>query len=379
MKVVVAIDSFKGSVSSLEAGKAVSEGINRVKSDTEVIVYPIADGGEGTVSALVTGMNGEIKTVTASDPLGRKIACEYGIVKGKAIIEIAASAGITLLKNEELNPLLTTTFGVGEIIKDAIKNGCRDFIVGIGGSATNDGGIGMLQALGFNILDKDGNQVELGARGLEKVAYIKSENAIPELKECNFRIACDVENPLFGEKGASRVFARQKGADEQMIEKMDKWMENYAGVVKAYNPLSDPDFHGAGAAGGLGFAFMSFLFGKLERGIDIVLDAIEIEREIKTADIVITGEGRLDRQTVMGKAPVGISKIAKKYNKPVIAFSGCVTRDAAECNKYGIDAFFPVLRSVCTLDEALSYENAYNNIADTVEQVFRAINIKIEG
>ena len=373
MKVVVAIDSFKGSLSSAQAGEAACEGIKRVYKDAEVKIFPVADGGEGTVSALVSGMGGKIRTVTASDPLNRKIKCEYGIVNNTAIIEIAASAGITLLKKEELNPLCATTYGVGEIIKDAVKNGCRDFIIGLGGSATNDGGIGMLQALGFEILDKNGNQVEFGARGLEKIIRIKEDNVIPELSECHFKIACDVKNPLYGENGASKVFAHQKGADSLLIEQMDIWMQNYAKAVKEYKKASNADAHGAGAAGGLGFAFMSFLSGKLEKGIDIVLELVDIEKDVKDADIVVTGEGRLDGQSVMGKAPVGIAKIAKKYGKPVIAFAGCIGKEAHLCNNYGIDSFFSILRNVCTLDEAMNEDNAYNNLADTAEQVFRIV------
>lgn len=375
MKIAIAIDSFKGSLSSAEAGKAVCEGIKRVYKDADIKIFPVADGGEGTVSALVSGTGGQKKIVTVGDPLNRKIKCEYGIVNNTAIIEIAASAGITLLKKEELNPLYTTTFGVGEIIKDAIKNGCRDFIIGLGGSATNDGGIGMLQALGFEILDNDGNQVEFGARGLEKVSVISDNKIVPELRECNFTIVCDVENPLYGENGASKVFASQKGADDQMIEQMDIWMQNYAKAVKKYNKGANPNAHGSGAAGGLGFAFMSFLSGKLEKGIDMVLDLVGIEDDIKDADFVVTGEGRLDRQSVMGKTPVGIAKIAKKYGKPVIAFAGCIGKEAYLCNDYGIDAFFPILRNVCTLDEAMKKENAYNNLSDTAEQVFRLLRV----
>ncbi len=321
-------------------------------------------------------MNGIKKKVLASDPLNRKIFCEYGIIKNTAIIEIAAAAGITPLSKDELNPKETTTFGIGEIIRDAIESGCRDFVIGIGGSATNDGGVGMLQALGFEILDSRGNQVETGAKGLADIVSINDAKIIPELRKCKFTIACDVDNPLYGENGCSRIFAPQKGADSQMVDEMDNWMRNYAEAVKKYNKSAEADFPGAGAAGGLGFAFMSFLSGKLERGIDIVLKMTEFEKYIKDADIVITGEGRLDGQSVMGKVPVGVSKIAKKYNKPVLAFAGSVTKEASVCNEHGIDAFFPVLRNVCTLEEAMAEKNAYNNIADTAEQVFRLIDIK---
>ncbi len=377
MKVTIAIDSFKGSLSSMQAGQAVMEGIKRVYSDAEVIVRPIADGGEGTVEALSQGMGGEIQKIKACDPLGRRIECEYGIISETktAIIEMSAAAGITLITAEERNPLNTTTYGVGEIIADAIKKGCRNFIIGIGGSATNDGGIGMLQALGFGMLDKDGNDIPLGGRGLKELAKITDDGTLPELYECTFNIACDVTNPLCGKNGCSAVYGPQKGADEIMIEQMDNWLSNYAMLTKELKPHSDINAPGAGAAGGIGFAFMSFLNANLKKGIDLILRETCLEQYVKDADIVVTGEGRLDSQTAMGKAPSGIAAIAKKYGRPVIAFSGCVTPEATKCNECGIDAFFPVVRTVCTLDEAMNSENAYKNAADTAEQVFRVFSV----
>ncbi|MBR5314884.1 MAG: glycerate kinase [Clostridia bacterium] len=376
MNIVIAIDSFKGSLSSVMAGNAVAEGIKRIDKDAETNVVSIADGGEGTVESLVLGRNGKKRKITVTDPLGRKIECEYGIIDNNtAAIEMSAAAGITLLEKSELNPLYTTTYGVGEIIRDAIEQGCRDFVIGIGGSATNDGGIGMLQALGFGILDRDGRQVRYGALGLKDVETITAENAMPFLSECNFNIACDVKNPLCFENGCSAVFARQKGADDRMIADMDGWLYRYSGIVKKTFPKADIDKEGAGAAGGLGYAFMSFLNGKLGSGIDLVLSKVGVEEKIENADLVITGEGRLDGQTVMGKAPIGIARIAKKYGKTVIAFSGCTTRDARVCNEHGIDAFFPILRGICTLDEAMNTENAFCNLADTAEQVYRLYNI----
>ena len=302
-----------------------------------------------------------------------------------AIIEMAGAAGITLVPPELLNPINTTTYGVGEVIKDAISKGCRNFIIGIGGSATNDGGIGVLQALGGELLDKSGKQVPFGAEGVEKLASISCKNLLPELKECSFRIACDVDNPLYGEKGCSYIFGPQKGATPEMVELMDGWMENYAKITEEYFADSktqlgkfnyDPNYPGCGAAGGLGFAFRTFLHGKLEPGISIVLEEIGIENQIKNADIVITGEGRLDGQTVMGKAPIGIARLAKKYGKLVLAFSGSVTEDAASCNEAGIDAFFPILRQVTTLEEAMDPQTAQKNMESAVEQVFRVIRLK---
>lgn len=375
MKIVVAIDSFKGSLTSLQAGNAAAEGIARVYPDMQAEIFPIADGGEGTVIALTTALGGQLQTVQALDPLGRTIFCEYGIVGETAVIEMSCAAGITLLTAEERNPLNTTTYGVGQVIADAISNGCRDFIVGIGGSATNDGGIGMLQALGFGILDQNGQQVPMGGAGLEKIASITAENALRSLKDCSFRIACDVTNPLCGETGCSAIYGPQKGATPEIVAKMDSWLGSYADKVKAVFPNSDKNTPGAGAAGGIGFAFFSFLGGKPYSGIDLILGELRIEDKIKDADLVITGEGRLDAQTVMGKAPIGIARIAKKYHKPVIAFSGCVTPQTGVCNDHGIDAFFPIIKGACTLAEAMDVKNAYPNMADTAEQAFRLLKM----
>ena len=378
MKIVVAIDSFKGSLTSLQAGNAAAEGIARVYPQADMEVYPIADGGEGTVIALTMALGGQLQTVEALDPLGRPVQCEYGIVGSTAVIEMSCAAGITLLTAEERNPMRTTTYGVGQVIADAIHKGCRDFIVGIGGSATNDGGIGMLQALGFGILDKTGAQVPFGGAGLEKIASITTENALPELAECTFRIACDVTNPLCGENGCSAIYGPQKGATPEIIEKMDGWLSCYADTVKTVFPNSDKNMPGAGAAGGIGFAFFSFLKGKPFSGIDLILGELRIEDTIRTADLVITGEGRLDAQTVMGKAPIGIARIAKKYSKPVIAFSGCVTPQTGVCNEHGIDAFFPIVSGACTIDEAMAVENAYPNMQRTAEQAFRLLKMARE-
>ncbi len=376
MKIVIAIDSFKGSLSSRMSGLAAADGIKKVFPEAEIVVRPVADGGEGTVDALIEGLGGERQTVSVTNPVGEKIDAEYGIIDNNtAIIEMSAAAGITLVSGSEKNPLNTTTFGVGELILDAIGKGCRNFIIGIGGSATNDGGVGMLQALGFEFLDNSGNQISFGAKGLRDLSNISCEKALPELKECTFNIACDVTNPLCGDNGCSGVYGPQKGADEKMIKDMDEWLSEYAKLTKTVNENADKDFPGAGAAGGMGFAFLSYLNGKLMNGINLILSETKLEDYIKNADIVITGEGRLDSQTIMGKAPVGVAKIAKKYNIPVIAFSGCVTEDATACNNHGIDAFFPVLRTVCTLEEALNVDNAYKNMSNTAEQVFRLIDI----
>ena len=373
MKIVIAIDSFKGSLSSMQAGEAARDGIKKVYPDADVTVRPIADGGEGTVDALIVGMGGERMRVEVTGPLGTPVIAEYGIFGTTAVMEMSAAAGITLVPAELRNPMNTTTYGVGEMIIDAVRKGCRNFIIGIGGSATNDGGIGMLQSLGFGILDDNGESVPMGGRGLQKIARITKDGALSELSECTFNIACDVTNPLCGELGCSAIYGPQKGADAEMVRTMDKWLERYAALAKEVLPDSDKDLPGAGAAGGIGFAFSAFLGGVLKNGIGLILSETALEDYVRGADFVITGEGRLDSQTVMGKAPSGVAGIAKKYAIPVLAFSGCVTREANVCNEHGIDAFFPIVRGASTLEEAMDTENAYRNLTDTAEQVFRLI------
>lgn len=382
MKAVIAIDSLKGSLTSLEAGEAIKKGIMKVYKEAEVVIRPVADGGEGTAVALTLGMNGKLEKVKVTGPLGKEVEAEYGILEPSethkvktAIIEMSVAAGITLVDEKERNPLKMTTYGVGEMIKDAIAKGCRHFIVGIGGSATNDGGIGMLQALGFGILDKNGKQVSFGAQGLSEIETISDEFVLPELKDCTFRIACDVTNTLCGEQGASAIYGPQKGATPTMIMQMDKWLAYYAALSREKYPHANMNQAGTGAAGGLGFAFLTYTNAVLESGIKIVLEETELEKYVKDADIVVTGEGRFDGQTVMGKAPVGVAAIAKKYGKKVIAFAGCVTEDAIACNEHGIDAFFPILREVVSLSEAMDTKNATKNMTATVEQAFRLIRL----
>lgn len=375
MKVVIAVDSFKGSLSSIEAGNAVSNGILRV-CDAEIALFPLADGGEGTVEALVTGMNGVYQDVRVTGPLGESISCRYGVLEERrtAIIEMSGAAGLTLVPDHLRNPMKTTTFGVGEVIRDAIGKGCRNFIIGIGGSATNDGGVGMLQALGFDFLNAEGEPIAYGAAGLKNLRRISGEHVMKELAECAFQVACDVNNPLCGSRGASFVYGPQKGADPQMATELDEILRNYAEIVKDTLKKDFMEVPGTGAAGGLGFAFLAFLNAKLEPGIEIILKEIGLEKEIQDADYVITGEGRLDFQTAMGKAPVGVARLAKKYGKKVIAFAGAVTEEARECNVRGIDAYFSITNRVMTLQEAMNPENAAKNMAAVVEQVFRLIN-----
>lgn len=376
MKIVVATDSFKGSLTSMEAGAIIKNAIYKVMPDAEICVRPLADGGEGTVQALTFGMGGKLENITVTGPLGKPVECVYGILPNNqtAMIEMSGAAGITLVPKQDRNPLNTTTYGVGEIIKDAISKNCRHFIIGIGGSATNDGGTGMLQALGFRMLDKDGKQVSPGAKGLKDIQTISDESVLPELKECTFKIACDVTNPLCGAQGCSAVFGPQKGATPDMIAQMDQWVAHYAQLTVQKYPHANANQPGAGAAGGLGFAFLSYTNAVLASGMQIVLEDTKLENDIVSSDLVVTGEGRLDEQTILGKAPIGVAKAAKKYGKKVIAFSGSVTEGAIACNLYGIDAFFPILRDVQTLSEAMKPENARKNLSDTAEQVFRLIN-----
>lgn len=374
MKVVIAIDSLKGSMTSMEAGRAIREGILNVLPETEVIVKPLADGGEGTTEALVEGLGGEMVYVDVHGPLEANVKAGYGLIRetGTAIMEMAAAAGIIIVGKDK-RPLDATTYGVGEMIKDAIQKGCRSFIIGIGGSATNDGGIGMLTALGYEFLDKDGNAVGIGAGALKDVASIKADKALPELKECSFKIACDVTNPLCGTNGATYIYGPQKGVTEAMRDDLDAAMANYAAVTKACIGTDCADMEGAGAAGGLGFAFLSYLHADLQPGIELVLDAVEMEKTMEGADLVFTGEGRLDYQTAMGKAPVGIAKLAKRHGAKVIALAGAVIEGAEKCNENGIDAFFPILRKIVTLDEAMDPETAKQNMIKTTEQIIRLV------
>lgn len=373
MKITVAVDSLKGSLTSLQAGNAVSDGILSVYPEAEVWVRPLADGGEGTVKALVCGMGGTQERITVTGPLGKTVECSYGVIEKRktAVIEMSGAAGITLIPKKDRNPLYTTTYGVGEVIRDAISKGCRRFIVGIGGSATNDGGIGMLKALGYGFLDAGGAQVSPGAQGLSELKTITDDQVLPELKECEFKIACDVTNPLCGDQGCSAVFGPQKGADLSMIKDMDRWLGHYADLAKEKLGRADSNRPGTGAAGGLGFAFFTFTNAVLESGINIILKETRLEDYIRKSDLVITGEGRLDGQTAMGKAPVGVAKLAERYGKPVIAFAGCTGKDARECNRHGIDAFFPILREPVTLEQAMDSEYARENMTASAEQVMR--------
>ncbi len=375
MKVVVAMDSFKGSMTTQQAGQAVARGIARVCPDAQVTVVPMADGGEGSADVIISANAGIRRRIWVQNPLGEPVEAEYGILPGgkTAVMEMAAAAGITLIPDSQKNPMHTTTYGVGQMIADAIARGCREFVIGIGGSATNDGGTGMLSALGFRFLDAQGNPAAPGAQGLASICSICAEHILPELPHCRFLIACDVQNPLCGPNGCSAVYGPQKGADAAMVSAMDAAMAHFACRTRELYPNAEDTCPGSGAAGGLGYAFRTYLKGKLEPGIELMIRQTGLEEKIQTADWVVTGEGRLDGQSCMGKTPVGIARTAKKYGKPVLAFSGCVTEDARNCNSLGIDAFFPIVKGPCSLEAAMDSEAAQRNLADTADQVFRII------
>ena len=387
LKVVFAIDKMKGCLSSLECGEAAAKGLMRAIPTASYEVRPLADGGEGTVQAVTQGCNGRFEYVKATGPLGKKVDARYGIIDKEedgnsiktAVIEISSVAGLTLISAIKKDPIKTTTYGVGEIINDALKKGCTNFIVGLGGSATNDAGIGMLQALGATFYDEKGKILEgdngyLTGGDLELITRISPEHFNPALRNCKFRIACDVNNPLCGENGASKIFGPQKGLFDSEIEHMDKWMLNFAKIASdALAHKIDPDYPGCGAAGGLGFAFKYFLGGELESGTKIVIEETNLKKYISEADLIVTGEGKLDEQTMLGKAPIGIAHIAKVFNKPVIALVGSVSAGFDGDRLPDVDAYFPVIRRACTLAEATDSATARINISATSEQIFNLL------
>ena len=368
MKIIVAIDSLKGSLTSLEAGAAARRGIESV-SNHQVKVYPLADGGEGTCQAIIAGLGGGLKSVEVTNPLGGKVAAQFGEVLDKklAVIEMANAAGLPLVPENKRNPLNTTTYGVGELIRIAIGDGCRDFVIGIGGSATNDCGLGMLTALGYEF---SGGGIY--GRDLEKITAIDDSNVLPELKECTFRIACDVTNPLTGANGCSAVYGPQKGATPEIVETMDAWIKSFGELSSDFLKLDKESVPGDGAAGGLGFAFRAYLRGELLPGVDLVLDALNIADDLKAADVLITGEGRLDSQTAQGKAPSGVAKLAKKLNPNIITIGlGGSVADISD--DAGLDAAFAILREPMTLADAMQKEIASKNISETTAQIIRLI------
>lgn len=377
MKVVVAMDSFKGCLSSMEAGNAVRDGIHKADPTAEVMVRPLADGGEGTAEMLVSALGGRLETLEVQGPLEDKVTATYGIMEEShmAIIEMASAAGIVLV-GEDRRPLDTTTYGVGELIEDAMKKGCRNFIIGIGGSATNDGGVGMLQALGYEFLDDKGNQVPRGAKGLLKISSIHGTSANKLLKECKFNIGCDVTNPLCGENGATYVFGSQKGVTEEMQPVLDLALSHYSKKTEVFTGNNYSDCEGAGAAGGLGFAFLSYLHGRLQSGTELVLSSINLEDSMNEVDYVVTGEGKLDAQTAMGKGPIGVARMAKSYGATTIALAGSIGEGAENCLSKGLDAYFSIMPQAMTIEDAMKPQVTIENLQKTSEQIFRLICAK---
>ena len=371
-KIIIASDSYKGCLSSFEVARAAEDGIRRVFPDCEVVGIPVADGGEGTTEALVAAMNGHFVTCKVHDPLMNPIRVEYGILGDglTAVIEMASASGLTLVPPVKRNPMLTTTYGTGELIKDALQRGCRHFLIGIGGSATNDAGTGMLQALGFGFFDKEGNELGKGGQILEHIAYIDAKNAIPALHEADFTIACDVNNPFSGENGAAFIYARQKGADDAMIRQLDKGLKQFATVIHASLGKDIDGIPGAGAAGGLGGGFLAFLPATLKRGIQMVLETLDFDNRIQQADLIITGEGKLDRQTGMGKTPAGILEAGKRQHIPVVAIGGAVEETEALLQQ-GFLAVLSIQPGPVSLEQAMDHSFAYQQIKRVVEQIIR--------
>ncbi|SDG26898.1 glycerate kinase [Selenomonas sp. WCT3] len=375
--IVIAIDSFKGSLSSLAAGQAAQEAVLAALPEAVVEVFPLADGGEGTVDTLVEGLQGTIVSTTVTGPLATPVASRYGRVPeaGLAVIEMADAAGLTKVPLAKRNPLHTTTYGLGELILQAMEDGCRDFIIGIGGSATNDCGLGMLTALGWKFYKADGKLAGICGGNLTDVAAIDGSQVDERLKECRFRIACDVTNPLYGEQGCSVVFGPQKGASEEIVKSMDEAIHRFADLVERMLPAQGADVPGAGAAGGLGFAFQTFLGGELIPGTELCLETIGIRRALKTADLLITGEGRMDGQTAMGKGPAGVGQLAHALHAQVktVAVCGCALPDAELVNQHGIDAYFPILHMPMTVEEAMEEKTTRLNLKQTVTQILRLL------
>lgn len=372
MKIVLAIDSFKGSLTSAEAEQAAHEAIQAAYPGCETVQIPIADGGEGMLGVMLAATGGSIQTVTAHDPCMKPIVAEYGLSADgtTAFIEMAAVSGLPLVPEELRNPMKTTTYGTGELIKDALEKGCTRFIVGIGGSATNDAGTGMLQALGFRFLDASGKELGQGGEILEKVLHICSQDGHEMLKNAHFIVACDVQNPFYGPNGAAYVYARQKGADERMIADLDRGMQHFAKVLQRCTGMDIGLTAGSGAAGGMGGGMMALLGAELKSGADLLLDISRFDERIADADLIITGEGRIDKQSLMGKIPGKILQRARAHGIPVIAIAGSI-EDEALLLEAGFAGVYATKPAGMPLEEAMKKEVARECVYQTVNSLFR--------
>lgn len=375
MKIVIAPDSYKESLSALEVATQIEAGFREIFPDAEYIKLPLADGGEGTVEAMVTATGGRRVNVEVTGPLGDKVQAFFGLSgdEQSAFIEMAAASGLERVPWRERNPLNTTSYGTGELIRSALDLGVKHCIIGIGGSATNDGGAGMVQALGARLLDKHGNAVGFGGGQLEQLVAIDLSELDTRIAQCRFEVACDVTNPLTGRQGASVIFGPQKGATPQMVAQLDDGLKHYAQVIARDMHIDVDKVPGAGAAGGMGAALLAFCHAELRPGIDIVTEALGLDALVRDATLVITGEGRIDSQSVNGKVPIGVARVAKRYDKPVIGIAGSLTADVGLVHQHGLDAVFSVLYSICTLEEAL--ENAADNVRMTARNIAAIIKL----
>ncbi len=375
MKIVIAPDSYKESLSALEVATAIEQGFREIFPDADYVKLPVADGGEGTVEAMVAATQGGIIKVQVTGPLGENAEGFYGLSgdEQSAFIEMAAASGLEMVAPSLRNPLKTTSWGTGELIRHALDAGVKHIIIGIGGSATNDGGAGMVQALGAKLLDGNGIPIGLGGGELEKLARIDISELDTRLADCRIEVACDVTNPLTGAEGASAVFGPQKGATPEMIDRLDAALAHYAKIIARDLDIEVLNLEGGGAAGGMGAALYAFCGAELRQGIEIVTDALHLDKHIANADLVITGEGRIDSQTIHGKVPVGVAKVAKRYNKPVIGIAGSLTADVGVVHQHGIDAVFSVIYTVCTLEEAL--ENAEENVRMAARNIAAVLKV----
>lgn len=373
MKIVIAPDSFKESLTALEVATAIETGFKRVFPDAEYVKLPMADGGEGTVQSLVDATGGKLIKCEVTAPLGNKVNSFFGLSgDGKtAIIEMAAASGLHLVPQEKRNPCLTTSFGTGEIIKQALDLGVEKFILGIGGSATNDGGVGMLQALGMQFLDKSGKEIGFGGAQLEALDTINLQHLDPRLQQVQIEVACDVNNPLCGERGASAIFGPQKGATPEMVQQLDNALNHFAQIAQRDCGKQIRDQAGAGAAGGMGGGLLLLPNVQLKAGVQIVLDTLRLSDYVKDADYVITGEGRMDAQSILGKTPIGVARTAKQFNKPVIAIVGCLREDYDVVYAHGIDAVFPIIRQLGDLPDIL--KQGEQNLISAAQNVARVL------